>query len=241
MTHESGTAKTDFMFRFCSLLAALLLALPLWAGQPEITGHPRVIDGDTLEIDGHRIRLGGIDAPERAETCRDARGKSWRCGAWATDQTRKLLARQRLTCVDLGDRTYDRIVGRCYLNGQDLAVTLIEAGIARPCLRFARAQGQERRYLQAETVAVAARAGIYSGPLNPIAGFCDITPPRQQTASAQPASDRCVIKGNVSANGRIYHMPGQRDYDRVTMRNPETRWFCSEAEARAAGWRRAQR
>ncbi len=227
------------MFRFCSYLVACLLALPLLAAQPEITGQARVIDGDTLDIAGQRLRIGGIDAPERAETCIDAQGREWPCGAWATEAKRDLLKHQRLTCVDLGERSYQRIVARCYLDGRDLAVSLIEAGIARPCLRFARAQGQERPYLQAEKVGMAKGAGIYAGPLNPLAAFCAPRSERAQVASTMPDRERCVIKGNISANGRIYHMPGQRDYDRVTMRNPDTRWFCNEAEARAAGWRRA--
>lgn len=229
------------MFRVCSILACILFVLPVVAGQPEIHGVARVIDGDTLEINGTRIRLGGIDAPERAEICSDARGRDWACGAWATKETRALIGRAPVSCVDLGARSFDRIVARCYLNGRDLAITLIEAGIVRPCVRFAREQGQEQRYLQAETVAIAARAGIHAGPLNPPAAFCMPGSARMQVATAQPDAGGCVIKGNVSGNGRIYHLPGQRDYDRVTMRNPETRWFCTEAEAQAAGWRRAQR
>ena len=215
--------------------------MPLWAAAPEITGQARAIDGDTLEIAGIRIRLGGIDAPERSETCKDALGRAWRCGDWATEQARKLISGQVLTCLDLGQRSFERLVGRCYLNGRDLAVLLIESGAARPCLRFARVQGQEYAYLRAEAVARGARAGIYGGPLNSLAGFCETaSPPREVVALSAPSPD-CAIKGNVSTNGRIFHMPGQRDYDRVTMRTPETRWFCSEAEARAAGWRAALR
>ncbi|TVP72036.1 MAG: thermonuclease family protein [Rhodobacteraceae bacterium] len=229
------------MFRICSLFALIFWAFPLLAVPVEITGTARVIDGDTLEVSGQRIRLGGIDAPEMSETCVDARGKRWDCGVWATEATRAILAQRTVRCVDLGERSYQRVVGRCYLDGRDLAVTLIEAGAARPCLRFARAQGSEAAYLAAERVAIAAEAGVYRGPLNPAAGFCNIDQPARDRVQVSDAPGGCVIKGNVSANGRIYHMPGQRDYDRVTMRNPETRWFCSEAEARAAGWRRAQR
>lgn len=51
----------------------------------------------------------------------------------------------------------------------------------------------------------------------------------------------CAIKGNISENGRIYHLPGQRYYA-MTAINPLAgeRWFCSEEEARAAGWRKAK-
>jgi len=59
----------------------------------------------------------------------------------------------------------------------------------------------------------------------------------------QPASTSCDIKGNISVkNGaRIYHLPGQRYYaDTVISTGQGERWFCSEAEARAAGWRRSK-
>jgi len=52
-----------------------------------------------------------------------------------------------------------------------------------------------------------------------------------------------VIKGNIGGTGgRIYHLPGQADYEatRINEKKGE-RWFCSEAEARAAGFRRADR
>lgn len=54
----------------------------------------------------------------------------------------------------------------------------------------------------------------------------------------------CIIKGNVSINTgeRIYHLPGQEFYDdtRISPQYGE-RWFCSEADAIQAGWRRARR
>ncbi len=62
--------------------------------------------------------------------------------------------------------------------------------------------------------------------------------PRGQ--STQPST--CAIKGNVNAKGeRIYHLPGSRHYARVAMNGPDERWFCSEPEAKAAGWRPAGR
>lgn len=59
-----------------------------------------------------------------------------------------------------------------------------------------------------------------------------------------PKSVGCNIKGNISIDSgeRIYHVPGQEYYNSTVIR-PEygERWFCSESEARAAGWRRARR
>ena len=59
------------------------------------------------------------------------------------------------------------------------------------------------------------------------------------SAFAQPG---CVIKGNISSSGeRIYHMPGQRYYDKTLINEHQgERWFCTEQEAMAAGWRKAK-
>ena len=52
----------------------------------------------------------------------------------------------------------------------------------------------------------------------------------------------CTIKGNISNNGKIYHLQKMASYakTRITLSKGE-RWFCSEAEARAAGWRAPRR
>ena len=67
-------------------------------------------------------------------------------------------------------------------------------------------------------------------------------PPAAPAEPAPPATTDCVIKGNIASDGeRIYHVPGQRHYD-DTVISPEKgeRWFCTEEEARDAGWRRAK-
>lgn len=61
-------------------------------------------------------------------------------------------------------------------------------------------------------------------------------------SGALAQTDGCNIKGNVNTRGeRIYHVPGQKYYDdtEISAAHGE-RWFCSEEEARAAGWRRAK-
>jgi hypothetical protein len=68
--------------------------------------------------------------------------------------------------------------------------------------------------------------------------------PRAARPVGAGVSPSCGIKGNISIDSgeRIYHLPGQLYYEDTRIR-PEygDRWFCSEADARAAGWRRARR
>lgn len=81
-----------------------------------------------------------------------------------------------------------------------------------------------------------AGANPLPAPGNQFANPAQSSAPRDNSVAAG-----CLIKGNVSRNGeRIYHVPGDRTYDRVRMdKGPDKRWFCTEEQAVAAGWRRA--
>lgn len=67
---------------------------------------------------------------------------------------------------------------------------------------------------------------------------------KQQSNTPKPSiSKSCDIKGNISINSgeRIYHVPGQEFYNETIIRTEYgERWFCSEEEARSAGWRKAR-
>lgn len=232
------------MFRICSLFAlAFLLVAPMSSAAAVLQGELRVIDGDTFVLGGQRIRLQGVDAPETHESCLDAAGRGWRCGDWATEALRNMLSGAQLVCHDLGERSYNRMVARCDLNGQDLGALLVQEGIARACPRYARRHAHSRGYMALEEHAIARRVGMHEGQTPDLAGFCHEGGARTASAHASPPpSPDCAIKGNISANGRIYHLPGQQFYEQVVVRTDlGQRWFCSEEEAQAAGWRRARR
>ena len=68
------------------------------------------------------------------------------------------------------------------------------------------------------------------------------SPPESVAPAAPPPASNCLIKGNISKRGKIYHLPGSASYDQTDIDVSQgERWFCTEAEARAAGWRAALR
>ena len=64
-----------------------------------------------------------------------------------------------------------------------------------------------------------------------------------QAATVPDSASGCMIKGNISKSGeRIFHVPGGSYYDRTKITPTKgERWFCTEADARAAGWRKSKR
>ncbi|MFN0114891.1 MAG: thermonuclease family protein [Paracoccaceae bacterium] len=217
------------------LLAILaLLAAPAPVLAETVAGRADVLDGDTLDIGAERIRLFGIDAPEKAQTCQAATG-AWACGLWAGERLRALTGGRRVTCEGIDRDAHGRLLARCDAGDGDLGALLVRSGASVAFLRYS------TDYADEEKEAIFARAGVWQGAFQAPEDYR--TALRAQVASApQPAPDNCAIKGNVSASGRIYHMPGQENYDdtRIDPARGE-RWFCSETEARVAGWRRARR
>ena len=72
---------------FSLAIAGVLAGAPSW-GEPGLSGVPRIIDADTLEVAGQKVRLQGIDAPESAQTCRLTGGQLYQCGKQATEAPR---------------------------------------------------------------------------------------------------------------------------------------------------------
>ena len=214
------------MFRVCLLF--LLMLSPAMAAS--VSGVPRVVDGDTLVLQNTRVRLFGIDAPEARQACRRASGQSWACGAAATQSLREMVA-QGVRCSGDEEDRYGRLIAVCHAGGRDVNATMVARGAAFAYRKYS------KDYVRQEREAKSARRGIWQGSAERPA---IVRAQKRASTQTPPPQAGCVIKGNISARGHLYHLPGMRSYaaTRINTRKGE-RWFCSQAQARAAGWRRA--
>jgi endonuclease YncB( thermonuclease family) len=215
--------------RRCALVGLCLIPGGVLA---DPAGRITVIDADTWDVGGERVRLHGIDAPELDQTCERPDGTIWDCGAWATQEVRRRFDGSRAACVALDIDRYGRTVARCRVQGEDAGRMLVRAGWAFAFRRYS------MDYDLDEKAAAVQGVGLHRARIESPAQF------RAARRAAETApTGACVIKGNISSGGsRIYHVPGQEHYDRTRIStNKGERWFCSESEARAAGWRRAKR
>ena len=198
----------------------------------DFAGRARVIDGDTIHVGDTRVRLEGIDAPESTQTCKRATGEDWACGTDATHALRLMVEGREVVCRNHGLDKYGRTLGTCFIEGRDINAEMIKLGLAWAYVKYSSA------YVAEEAQARRAKSGIWQGDALPAWDFRALA----WTKSDELAPRGCPIKGNVTANGHIYHMPWSQWYDKVRIDgHPGKRWFCSETEAQQAGWRPAHR
>lgn len=211
-----------------------ILPFMLWlatSAVADVDGVVRVIDGDTFEVGGQRVRLHGIDAPEQNQICEDENGAPWACGEFVTAEVRRRYEGRSVTCQQIDIDRYGRIVGKCFAGGQDIGEDIVLDGWATAYRQYS------MDYDLAEKSAQVRGDGIWAGGLQAPAAFRA----QRQPSPTTPAQGSCIIKGNISGSGRIYHMPHNRDYGRTRINEAQgERWFCTEADARAAGWRPAR-
>ena len=220
-----------------AILFAAVALTAVSAGAPalaaDISGRASVIDGDTLDIHGTRIRLHGIDAPESGQTCHDG-GVDWRCGQQAALALDDMISGRPVACAKHDVDRYGRIVAVCRVGGRDANAWMVRLGWALAYRKYS------RDYVGEEAEAQAAGRGVWRGAF--VAPWEWRRGERLQAAKDE-RPDGCAIKGNIASDGeRIYHIPGGQFYSRTRVdTGAGERWFCSETEARGAGWRRSQR
>ncbi|MBI0433480.1 thermonuclease family protein [Roseomonas sp. KE0001] len=131
-------------------------------GRDALTGHPRIADGDTLTLNGTRIRMQGIDALEYDQNCTGPQGR-FACGAEGRAALERLIGGRPVTCTPDGSTSHDRIVATCTVRREDGSVldlngAMVRSGYAFDCPKFSRG-----RYAPEERAARAAKDGAWAG------------------------------------------------------------------------------
>ena len=236
---------------FIAFVACLVCSL---AQAADLSGIPRIVDGDTLAIGATKVRLEGIDAPETDQVCLNENGAHWDCGIDARDKLAAHIAGREINCTSSGIDVYRRTLAICYLANEDLNAWLVQQGWALAYVKYSSA------YRQVEEDARVNKRGIWQGAFiapwdwrhrnnkTVILGAFSVPIDAQKMLLAPSGTEgapspECTIKGNINRNGeRIYHMENQSFYARIRMdKGGGRRWFCSPEEAEAAGWRKALR
>ena len=220
------------------LLAAVIGAQRPWPSFAATQQNLTVIDGDTLQSGGDIVQLYGIDAPELGQLC-NRKGKPWQCGVEAAFALHKLVALSgtAVVCEDWHDATASagptgEGIRVCQLGkDQELGLAMLHNGYAMAL------PGSFPYYGQIERKARAAGLGIWSS---------EFTPPwewregRRIAPEVGQLGEDCNVKGIIDDDGsQVYLVPTDRGFNRVTVdQSKGEQLFCSDEEARAAGWRR---
>ena len=208
----------------------LCLASPVWA---DVNGTVRVIDGDTFDVGGVRVRIHGIDAPEVGQPCTSDVLGVYDCGAFVRDEVARRYQGRAATCDVIELDRYGRSVAKCFVDGQDIGEDIVRDGLAEAYREYS------MDYDLAEKSAQITETGLWSDVMQSPAAYR--AEQRSASPDVAPVNASCFIKGNISGSGQIYHMPHNRDYENTRINEARgERWFCSEAEAQAAGWRAAR-
>ncbi|MDO7934583.1 thermonuclease family protein [Xanthomonas euvesicatoria pv. eucalypti] len=222
-------------------LAVLLLAFSSFpSAAAELVGRATVTDGDTLTVAKQRIRPWGIDAPESAQQCTTKDGRSWPCGRRSAAALDSYVLDKTVRCQPKDTDRYGRVVAECFVQGQSINRWMVRSGCAVAYRQYATA------FIADEADARQHQRNLWQGPFQMPADYRHSKrdqSARQAQVTTPPVSSGCRIKGNISRQGKkIYHVPGQRDYERTSIDlSHGERMFCSPVEALRAGWQPAKR
>lgn len=238
--------------RIAVLLLSLLVTGPVWAAEPIVR------DGDTIQLGDVTYRLAGTDAPEFDQPCVDEHADNWACGVDARDQLVALIGKREVRCEDLGeDKVYRNCrSGVCTVAGEPIS---LNQAVVRSGFAVSSGLAAKVGFKDDETMAKDKKLGLWKG--------CFVAPQefrrRDETGALLGAScpadkdhalrealfpadltmpSGCNIRAklarraHVTGHVGIYHTLQCQGY--ATQPAPD-RWFCTEADARAAGYRKA--
>lgn len=240
-------------------VSALLVVIGLGAvAGPASAAGAVVRDANTIQLGNLTYRLDGIDAPELDQNCIDDHADPWSCGTEARDQLVKLIGGRPVHCDDHGpDKNFrKRHLGVCSVAGEPTSLNqeMIAKGFALDL-----ASSAKDRFATDQASAKKGRLGLWKGCfVSPqefrhgkkdgalLGGSCRADKDREIRAALFPEHPamppgcsikaRFAIRARLTGNVGIYHLQGCPSYPATT--RPD-RWFCSEDDARAQGFRRA--
>jgi len=193
-----------------------------------VKGRARVIDGGHLRIAKQQLRLDNIDALLPAQTCNTRRGRSWRCGRKAKNQLNRIVRRTTLTCAISGTDEDGVKRANCLSKNGDVAAALVASGYAFAHL------GAFASHRTEENQARKGKRGIWQGSAERPSDYRIA----RWDKAVKTAPDGCPIKGRIVRRKRFYALPWDRGYARARVsRRRGEKWFCTEQEARAAGFK----
>lgn len=150
-------SRFDALLRLLVLACALSLLMPSFAAD-ELTGQASVIDGDTLEIHGTRVRPWSMNAPETDRLCRGEDILQYRCGAKAANNLDAFIADRSVRCSPRDVDQYGRTVAICAVGGTDLGAWLVSQGLALDWPTYSNG-----RYTALQREAEHANRGVWAG------------------------------------------------------------------------------
>ncbi|WP_172980215.1 thermonuclease family protein [Tardiphaga sp. P9-11] len=242
--------------RILSLLFLLLVVTPVSAVEAIVK------DGDTIQIGNVAYKLAGVDAPEVDQPCVDEHADNWACGVEARDQLVKLIGKREVRCEDLGeDAIYkNRRAGLCSIAGEAISLNqaVIRSGYAVNIETTVKA-GARANFKTDEAAARDKRQGLWRGCFvtpaefrgkasdSPLLGSaCRSDKDKELRAALFPVDltmptgcnirAKQVRRAKFTGHVGVYLIPQCQNY--ATQPKPD-RWFCSEDDARAAGYRKA--
>jgi endonuclease YncB( thermonuclease family) len=238
-----------------SLVVCLLLAATTACADAAST----VTDADTLIVDGTIFQLDGIEGPQTDQVCLDESGAKWPCGIAARDRLREWIGKRAVRCDDKGaDRIFrKRRKGVCWIEGETASLNqwLVREGWA-----FNLEPSAKGRFKADQESARDNRKGLWKGcfvspealrrytiSTTPLLGAAcpkdntwpvreALFPDRPVMPPGCPIKGRVAMRAQIAANQGIYHPEACSSYART--KNPH-RWFCSEEEAQAEGFRKS--
>jgi endonuclease YncB( thermonuclease family) len=204
---------------------------PLMGWNKPLQGRAYATGADTLRVGATTVKLAGVETPEHEQRCGRA-GRPWRCGAAAEAALSRLVDGRAVSCTINGSDQAGRKTAQCRVGNRDVGAELVRQG-------YLFADGTIlARYGSEEREARNAKLGMWSGDAERPAAFRA----KIWEEAKRRSPEGCPIKGQVAGAARVYVLPWAPEYDRIRVQKTRgERWFCSEQEAIAAGFKAWER